>query len=282
MARQRVLYWEKWGGRERGAMEDVTRAFNRSQTRYEVVMEDAGDWSSSPDLPRFLAAQAGGSPPDVIGLEDHQVVDLATAGAIVPLPATAVDPEELAAFRSEFLSLGIHAGTPFALPVSVDLVTYYVNQGAVRGTALEGGRLPPRLLDFRRAVDEYERGGRVALVPSYPGWWPHAWAVFFGGSWVDTCGSFTPLAPGNLEAMEWIRSVRDGLAPAGRDPQAGGVANLLAKALNPVGRTDPDPFFTEMWLSSWKGTGSPDGWPRIRSLTGFPPQSRAPTGSPPP
>lgn len=85
MARRVVRYWEKWGGQEGRAMRGIVSAFNESQDRFLVEMEQAGDWSSSPDLPRFLAAQSSGNPPDVIGLEDHQVVDLAHEGVLVPL-----------------------------------------------------------------------------------------------------------------------------------------------------------------------------------------------------
>lgn len=225
MAKSRVIYWEKWGGQEIEVMEGVVRAFNRAQDRYEVTMLQTGDWASSPDLPKFLSAQAGGSPPDVIGLEDHQLTDLAASGAIVPLPAPVVDE---GIFASCFSSLGLVEGTLYGAPISVDLVTYYVNLSAVRGSVFDGGVLPHRISDFVCAMDEYERGGGFTLVPSYPGWWPHAWELFYGGS--------------RLEAMQWVRSVRDKLASrcAGGSPT--GVCGLLGSAVNPIGRLKPDPF----------------------------------------
>ncbi len=84
MARIGVEYWEKWGGGEWDAMAAITRAFNASQDAYAVVMVPAGDWPSSPDLPRFLRALDEGTPPDLIGLENHQITDLASQGALAP------------------------------------------------------------------------------------------------------------------------------------------------------------------------------------------------------
>lgn len=238
MARARVEYWEKWGGKEREAMQAVVQAFNRSQDEHEVIMRDAGDWSSSPDLPTFLAAQADGTPPDVIGLEDHQIVDLSVSGAIKPL-ALLLD---LTAFRPEFSSLGVCNGALHAVPVSVDVVTLYLNLSAVRGTVFDGGRLPPTIEEFDGALAAYEQGGRTAFVPTYPGWWPQAWAGFFGGCWADEDGSFTPGRPGNVRALEWVRSLRDRLALRCSGPETGWICKLLGSTVNPIGKIAPDPF----------------------------------------
>ncbi len=264
--RTRVEYWEKWGGVEREAMRKIVADFNESQSSYEVVMTDAGDWSSSPDLPRFLAAQTGGTPPDIIGLEDHQIADLAAGGFIVPLPLDSADLDD---FRPGFLSLGAIQNRLYGVPISVDPVTLYINLSAVRGTVFEGGRIPATLREFLDALDDYDVAHPgMGLVPSYPGWWPHAWASFFGGSWVDEAGRFTPEHPGNREAMKWVRSLRRRLAgrcesappgcsvesdspiePGRREPIAGNpstasICGLLRSAVNPIGRAEPDPFLS--------------------------------------
>jgi ABC-type glycerol-3-phosphate transport system substrate-binding protein len=239
MARVRIKYWEKWGGREREAMDGIVQAFNRSQEMYEVLMEDAGDWSSSPDLPRFLAAQDGGTPPDVIGLEDQHIADLASIGAIAPLQACA----DLSDFRHEFTSLGIYRGRLYGAPISADVVTLYVNLSAVAGTPFAGGQVPTTLDEMDRGLAELAARGKTGFVPAYPGWWPHAWAWFFGGSWVDEDGRFTPARPENIKAFEWVLALRERLARRG-ESEPGWPGRLLASAVNPVSRLQPDPFLS--------------------------------------
>lgn len=243
MSPARIDYWEKWGGKEREAMGGIVQAFNLSQDRYEVVMLDSGDWSSSPDLPRFLAAQVGGTPPDVIGLEDHQIVDLSTGGALMPLGSARESAAgccmDLGAFRDEFAALGICCGNLYAVPISVDIVTLYVNLVAVQGTAFDGGRIPATLDEFDCALSQLEDKGKIGFVPAYPGWWPQAWAWFFGGSWVDHSGRFTPDRPENVRAFEWVRSLRERL-----DRSLGRRSRRFSGPVNPIGAAKPDPFLT--------------------------------------
>ena len=232
MARIRLDYWEKWGGREWEAMAGVVRSFNAAQHRYEVVMIEAGDRTSSPDLAKFLNAQQQGIPPDVIGLESHQIAALAASEALVSLEEV-IGPAQLtcATYQQPFLELGKYDGKLYALPVSGDIVTLYVNLGAVRGTPFEGGRIPFDLWEFDDGLGKMRKRGQVGFVPAYPGWWPQAWPWFFGGSWFDDRGRFTPALPANVESYEWVSSFR-----ARWDLEA------FARPINPVGAREPDPF----------------------------------------
>jgi multiple sugar transport system substrate-binding protein len=125
-------YWEKWGGREWEALGGVVRSFNGAQRKYEVVMIDAGDRTSSPDLARFLNVQQQGIPPDVIGREEHQIATLASSEALVSLeevigPARSACP----VYQQPFLELGKYNGRLYALPVSGDMITLYIDLAAV-------------------------------------------------------------------------------------------------------------------------------------------------------
>lgn len=232
MARSRLDYWEKWGGREWEAMAGVVRSFNAAQRRYEVVMIEAGDRTSSPDLAKFLNAQQQGIPPDVVGLEDHQIAALASRQALVSLEEL-IEPAQLAytGYQQPFFELGKYNGKLYALPVSGDIVTLYVNLGAVRGTPFEGGRIPFDLWEFDDGLEKMRSQGQVGFVPTYPGWWPQAWPWFFGGSWFDDRGRFNPTLPANLRSYEWVSSFR-----ARWDLEA------FARPPNPIGAREPDPF----------------------------------------
>jgi ABC-type glycerol-3-phosphate transport system substrate-binding protein len=226
MARRVVRYWEKWGGQEERAMRGIVSAFNESQDRFLVEMEQGGDWSSSPDLPRFLAAQSSGNPPDVIGLEDHQVVDLAHEGVLVPLNRYSGD-----IFLPAFERLGIVGGTPYGVPVSANVVTLYVNLKAL--PVGDPFSVPGDIASFDDFLRRIEAQGRAGMVPTYPGWWPQLWPYLFGGAWFQD-GRFVPEAPANVKAYEWVADL------AGRARSLCG--DLFSASVNPIGGLDPDPF----------------------------------------
>ncbi len=234
MARIKLQYWEKWGGHEWDTMAEIVRSFNASQRKYEVVMVEAGDWAASPDLPKFLRAHEQGVAPDLIGLEDHQIADLAAQKALAPLEQF-MGTARLAGtgYRDSFLELGRCDGRLYGVPVSGDVVTLYVNLAAVQGTRLDGGCVPAQLWEFDACLDEMCGQGKVGFVPTYPGWWPQAWAWCFGGSWLDERGTFTPALPANIRSYEWVASLR-----CRCDPME------FAQPLNPIGARDPDPFLS--------------------------------------
>jgi ABC-type glycerol-3-phosphate transport system substrate-binding protein len=227
--RTRVEYWEKWGGEELATMARLVRAFNESQGEYEVVLTSAGDATSSPDLEGFLAAQRAGRPPDLIGLEAHEIVGLADQEALLRLSSSLADRAR-ALLRPEVARLGAREGAWYALPVVADLVTLYVNEGAVRGTLLEEG-IPTSIASFDAALDAVARRGRIGFVPSYPGWWPEAWPLLFGGGWFDERGRFTPDREENIRAYRWAVGLRE------RFP-----LERFALGVNPIGSLSPEPF----------------------------------------
>lgn len=261
MARSLVRYWEKWGGQEERAMREIVSAFNESQDRFLVEMEPAGDWSSSPDLPRFLAAQSSGDPPDIIGLEDHQIVDLAHEGVLAPVYRSSGH-----IFFPPFERLCTAGGVLYGVPVSVNVVTLYVNLKALpvadrarwgesRGeigkdsrstSGLEQGGparrefgdrfpIPTDIDSFDDLLRRIEAEGRIGMVPSYPGWWPHIWPYFFGRGWfID--GQFAPEAPANLRAYRWVADLGDRARALGED--------RFSAPVNPIGTFDPDPFLS--------------------------------------
>ena len=79
-ARVHITYWEKWTGAEGEAMQTVVDAFNRSQDRIEVeyLAVSRGDQKT-------LMATAGGDPPDVAGLQFHNIYSFADNAALTPL-----------------------------------------------------------------------------------------------------------------------------------------------------------------------------------------------------
>jgi len=230
---KRVDYWEKWSGEEWEAMANIVRSFNDSQDKYEVVMTPTGDSSSSPDLPLFLNAQKQGRPPDLIGLEDHQITDLAAQKALIPLNGLIQSSEpSLSDYNDNFLELCTYAGKLYGVPSAADIVTLYVNLDMLKGTRFEA-EMTADISEFDAGLDEFGKDNGIGFIPTYPGWWPHSWVWFFGGSWFDGKKSFVPALPANIRAYEWISSFRKRWN-----------LNAFSETINPIGSRDPDPFLT--------------------------------------
>lgn len=234
MSRTKVEYWEKWSGQEWQAMASLVQAFNAEQEAYEVVMTPTGDRFASPDLGRFLRAQGEGAPPDLVGLEDHHLADLADQGGLAPLDRLVAPPLVRAAgFREAFLELGRHDELLCGLPIATDIVTLYANQESLVGTRFEGGSVPPDIDAFDEGLEELRRRGQIGLVPTYPGWWPQAWPWLFGGGWFDEAGRFAPDQPANVRAYEWVASFRKRWD-----------LSEFAEPIQPIGSRKPDPFLS--------------------------------------
>jgi hypothetical protein len=72
----------------------------------------------------------------------------------------------------------------------------------------------------------------IPFAPTYPGWWPEAWPLFFGGAWFDARGRFTPKRAENQKAYEWVIGLKD------RFPLGPFTAVPF-----PFGELSPEPFF---------------------------------------
>jgi multiple sugar transport system substrate-binding protein len=230
---RRVTYWEKWGGDEIRALREIVQDFNDSQREFEVVVREAGDWSASPDLGAFRAAHAAGNVPDLIGLEDHQICPLAAEGALQPVPTTSADQsKEEAALHPAFAGMGEWNGQSYGTPIVGDIGLLFVNSVLTRGTGLDNS-VPTGLDAFTQGLDQIESRGDIAFVPTYPGWWPHAWVWLTGGGWYDDGDCFAPNRDANVEAFAWIRRFRGRERPNG-----------FERITNPIGGNDRDPFFS--------------------------------------
>ena len=232
MPRTAVRYWEKWGPSELRPLVKIVRAFNRSQSRFEVVVEQTGDWSASPDVERLRSAHAAGDVPDVMGLEDHHVIDLVEDGLLQPLdadrPAGKIEPCGL---HPAFKAMGIAGGDRYGAPIAANLVSLYVNLDLVANLRDDDVHPLGSLEAFDRMGAANQARGIVGFAPTYPGWWPHAWPLLYGSPWFDEQGRFVPDQPEIVQAYEWVMSHRRHALAAGfESPQ------------NPIRADGNDPF----------------------------------------
>src|SRR6266404_4287466 len=196
--RVRVVYWEKWTGFEKDAMQLVVDDFNRSQDRVFVDLV-----SVSLIHQKTLLATAGGNPPDLAGLMNDAVVEFADKNALLPL-------DDLARGTNVVAERYIPAF--WAVPTTPVIVALHWNKDLFEKAGLDPER-PPRTIG---EIDAYSRKltrrnaatgqiEQMGFLPSEPGHWPEAWGYFFGGSLWDGATRFTLDSQDNVRAYEWVQ-----------------------------------------------------------------------------
>ena len=200
-----VVYWEKWTGAEADAMRKVVDDFNRSQARISVRYLSISGVES-----KTMLATAGGDPPDVAGLYLDQVAQFSDAKALTDLTprfrAAGLKGSDYIEGYWDALNL---KGRLYALPSTPATIALHVRPDLMPAGANTAATFPKTIeafddLMFRVSSKRPDGGLRLAgFLPGSPGWWPWAWADFFGGS-VFKDGRVTVDSPEDRRAFAWI------------------------------------------------------------------------------
>ncbi len=203
----RVVYWEKWTGFEKDAMQSVVDDFNRSQGRVFVDL-----LSVSTIRQKTLLATAGGNPPDLAGLMDDAIIEFADKNALLPLddltPGTPVAAER---YIPAFWEMCNHRGHLWAVPTTPAMVALHWNKDRFRDAGLDPETPPHTLAEldaFSKKLTHRSPDGQLdamGFLPAEPGHWPEAWGYFFGGSLWDGQRTLTLDSPANVRAYEWVQ-----------------------------------------------------------------------------
>jgi multiple sugar transport system substrate-binding protein len=225
-----VDYWEKWSGFEEAAMQTVIDDFNRSQDRIEVRF-----LSISPIDEKLMLAASAGNPPDLAGVWEYNIPDLAEKGALLPLDE-ALAQAGLGAdhYVPKYWELCRHGGFTWALPSTPGAVALYYNKRLFREVGLDPER-PPRTfaevetmsrrltrvelqrngrrvrLSFNELTEAERQSGRYAIVqighqPSdVGGMQVSLWGYWFGAKYWDGDRRILANDEGNLAAYRWLR-----------------------------------------------------------------------------
>jgi len=210
--KERILYWEKWGGWEEQSMRIVVNRFNALHGDVQVEMVRVADFYSSPNVKRVSAAIAKNEAPDVIGFEYHLVPKFASKGLFIPLDDYLSNKFQQQYFDA-FRKMLQYDGHIYGLPSTADIVTLYYNKGLFEHAGLDPEKPPitieeldvyPQILD---KIDEKGSIMRMGFHPLIPGWWPEIWSWLFGGAWFNSEKSeITPDLEENIRAYEWLQS----------------------------------------------------------------------------
>ena len=214
-----VEYWEKWTGNEGEKLQESVNDFNATVGREKGIFVNC--LSTSGIVQKTLVATAGGVPPDLAGLWDPGIAQLAALDALEPL-------DELAAahgitaetYKKVFWDECHYDGklyalvsTPYCYALHYNTKIFKENADKLIAAGLDPNRAP-RTMDeldaYAKVLDERNPDGslrRTGYLPSEPGWDLGYIAYQFGGSyWDDANKKFTFTSPKVVDAFRWVQS----------------------------------------------------------------------------
>jgi multiple sugar transport system substrate-binding protein len=234
-----VEYWEKWTGNEEQQMRQIVDAFNDTVGRDKNIF--VRYMSISAINQKTLVAIAAGTPPDVAGLWDSNIVPYAAEDALEPL-------EEMAArhgivdgtYKKVYWDACHYDGHLYALVSTPACVALLYNRLAfeqsaadLRAAGLDPTR-PPRTLQemdrYADALTKKDASGRVSRAgyfPLEPGWYvPYTWMWFGGQIWDPATGKLKLTDPKVVAAFDWIANYTRKLGPSAANEFRGGLGNF--------------------------------------------------------
>ena len=206
--RVKVVYWEKWTGFEKDAMEKIVKEFNESQYKIEVEYLSVSSVNQ-----KTLIATAGGRPPDVAGLWDGDVVVFADKNALIPLddflPGSGIGPET---YIPVYWDMCTYQGHVWALPSTPATTALHWNKEIFRKAGMDPER-PPKtfaeLDEFSRKLTRVDPDTKqiveMGFLPPEPGWWHYGWGTFFGGNLWDGDRQIMIDSEPWVKAFGWIQ-----------------------------------------------------------------------------
>jgi len=205
--RIKVVYWEKWTGFEREAMERIVKEFNDSQGRIFVEYVSVSSVNQ-----KTLVATAGNCPPDVAGLWDGDTVVFADKQALLPLDefcrAAGLGPDW---YIPVYWDMCQYQGHVWALPSTPATTALHYNRKMFRAAGLDPSRPPKTFAEldaFSKRLTKVDKIGRIlqmGFLPPEPGWWHYGWGSFWGGKLWDGGTKIQIDSEPYVKAFTWIR-----------------------------------------------------------------------------
>jgi multiple sugar transport system substrate-binding protein len=234
-----VEYWEKWTGNEERQMRQIVDAFNDTVGREKGIF--VRYMSTSAINYKTMVAIAAGTPPDIAGLWDSNIVPYAAQGALEPL-------EEMAAahgitngsYKRVYWDACHYDGhlyslvsTPAAVALLYNRVAFEACATELRAAGLDPNRAPRTIAELDAYADALTRkspSGRVTRAgyfPLEPDWYvPYIW-MWWGADLFDAqTGKINLTAPKVVAAFDWIASYSRKLGRDAATEFRGGLGNF--------------------------------------------------------
>jgi ABC-type glycerol-3-phosphate transport system substrate-binding protein len=220
-----LQYWEKWTGNESESMQKIVDDFNNTEGKQKHIYVQYLSMSNISQ--KMLTATAAGVPPDVAGLWQDYLAQLAALGALEPLDDLAAqhDPPITASiYKPVYWESCHYDGKLYSLVSTPATVALFYNKdifaeeaGPLRAAGLDPDRAPRTLQEldaYAKVLDKWEIDSdgnkhliRAGYVPMEPGWYINQMSIWFGQDiWDDKARKFTVNSPAVLNACEWVQS----------------------------------------------------------------------------
>ena len=202
-----VRFWHQWTGERQPLINAIVAAFNRSQTRYEVVALAVPGAVSDQKL---LLAIAGGDPPDVMTQWGPTIGTWAADGLLQPLEDQ-LSAEDHRVLREDAFPIVLKAGTCsghlYGLAVGLNAFACYYRPDLVRAVGLDPDRFPDTLeglVEWGRRLDRVDRDGQLERIGFLPARLSVFAPLFGGGFTARGDGNLTIEDAGNQRALDFI------------------------------------------------------------------------------
>jgi len=249
-------------GPNTGSILDVYSAFEKwsadrhardpRQPRYRLIFGQNAARDQVADPTRFLLAEAGGSPPDVIYFDRFAVTEWSARGAFIPLDdfirrdlargQNDPPPPTAERFFKSCWDETMYRGHVYAIPNGVDDRVLFYNKDLLVRAGLVDERSearPPRdwneLREYSRRLTEYDEKHNlrvVGYIPNYGNCWLYMYGWMNGGEFMSPDGKRCTLnEPRIVEALTYMKTLYDDM---------GGYEKVLAfQAGFQSGQLDP-------------------------------------------
>ena len=201
-----VTYWHMWSADWKIWIDGQVDKFNATYPNIKVnplsIPEDGET--------KFLAAVAGGDPPDVFTGWGNVIPTWAESEAIMCLDelisSSAPDMEEfMYPIASE---LGKYKGKTYAMSIDLCPLMIFWNKDLFKEVGLDPEKFPATIEELDSVESKfwkYDSKGlieRTGFIPT----WLYVWAPAFGGKFVDDNNNPTPNDKGLLNTLKWFES----------------------------------------------------------------------------
>jgi sn-glycerol 3-phosphate transport system substrate-binding protein len=244
----KITLWYGLSGTLEGVLTDLTDAYNASQDKVRVSIENQGGYGDVID--KFVQSREGGRP-DLAIFPEYTVQQFADSGSVIPVGACIESdgfdtkpllPRALLAYQTE--------GVQWGIPFNVSNPVLYYNRKMFEQAGLDPDDSPVSLQELRATsqalVDSGAAATGIALdsgVDSGGGWFLEQWFARAGQPYADNGnGRRAPATrvlydgPFGVELMTYAQSlINDGLAVSvGDNPQGQDTLLRLADPQNPA------------------------------------------------
>ena len=221
-----IVYWDRHTGHEHEARRVLIDEFNRSQDKVYVRALSIGYNAS---MEKLLTSIAGGTPPDICGLDGSILSQLVTQGCFTPLEdrietLPCVQEENFFPYCWEMVAFDGHV---WGVPTTTDTYCLLWNKQAFRRAGLDPERPPQTFKELEQyaaklTIQTPRAIEQIGFLPWQPWDMTTMWGLLYGAKWYNTRTGLIDCAadPNVIRMLRWQQSFAINPNGGPREPYA--------------------------------------------------------------